>query len=45
MTTAIEGVYFKDLLIPFIMISLFVAAVVLLTGWLVRKELKNEKNN
>ena len=43
MTTSIEGVYFKDLLVPFIVISVLVLAIILLTVWLIRKELNNEK--
>lgn len=45
MNTAIEGIYFKDLMIPFLVIMFFTIAVITITAILVRRELKNEEKN
>lgn len=45
MTTVIEGVYLKDLLPSFLVISAIVAVLILITVLLIKKELQNEKSN
>jgi hypothetical protein len=45
MTAAIEGVFLRRLLLPFVIVCAFVLAVIILTMVLVKKELSNEETD
>ena len=45
MTTAIEGIYLKELLSSFLLVSTIAVVLILLTISLIYKELRNEKDN